>query len=103
MAVRNHDTTQGDGVAVGSPNLKGRVVVLPEKGDATDWHPYKDGQVYTVTALARFQFRREVRQADGSSYVEEYDLQPGSTVKRAGPFEHRVINLSDAPAVFLKG
>lgn len=103
MAVRNHDTAQGDGVAVGSPNLKGRVVVLPEKGDATDWHSYKDGQVYTVTAMGRFQFRREVRRADGSTYVEEYDLQPGSTITRTGPFEHRVINVSDAPAVFMKG
>ena len=103
MAVRNHDTAQGDGVAIGSPKLQGRVVVLPEKGDATDWHSYKDGQTYTVTALAHFQFRREVRCADGSSVVEEYDLQPGSTIKRTGPFEHRVINLAERPAVFLKG
>lgn len=103
MTVHNHDTAQGDGVAVGSPNLKGRIVVLPEKGDATDWHPYKDGEEYTVTALSRFQFRREVRRADGSTVAEEYDLQPGSTVKRVGPFEHRVINLSDSPGVFSKG
>jgi len=103
MTVHNHDTAPGDGVAVGSPNSKGRVVVLPERGDATDWHPYKDGDEYTVTALSRFQFRREVRRADGSTTVEEYDLQPGSTVKRVGPFEHRVINLSDSPAVFRKG
>src|SRR3546814_916581 len=75
MAVRNHDTAQGDGVAIGAPNLKGRVVVLPEKGDATDWQSYKDGQAYTGTALAHFRFRREVRCADGSSAVEEYDLQ----------------------------
>src|SRR3546814_8893483 len=77
MAVRNHDTAQGDGVAIGSPKLQGRVVVLPEQGDATDWHSYKDGQVYTVTALAHFHFRREVRRADGSSAVEEYDCNPG--------------------------
>lgn len=103
MTVRNHDTAKGDGVAIGSPTLKGQVVVLPEKGDATDWHPYKDGQAYTVTALSRLRFRREVRRPDGSTDVEEYDLQPGSTIKRVGPFEHRVINLGDAPAVLLKG
>lgn len=103
MTVHNHDTAQGDGVAVGSPGLGGRVVVLPEKGDATDWHPYKPGEDYTVTALSRFRFRREVRCADGSTAVEEYDLQPGSTIKRSGPFEHRVINLADSPAVFQKG
>ena len=103
MAVHNHDTASGDGVAVGSPNLKGRVVVLPEKGDATDWHAYRDGETYTVSAIARFRFRREVRRADGSAHAEEYDLQPGSTVTRTGPFEHRIINLSDSPAVFLKG
>lgn len=103
MTVHNHDTKPGDGVAIGSPNLKGRIVVLPERGDATDWHPYKDGQVYTVTALSRLQFQREVRRPDGTTAVEEYDLQPGSTIKRTGPFEHRVTNLSDTPAVFMKG
>jgi len=102
MTVTNHDTATGDGVAIGSPNLRGRIVVLPEKGDATGWHPYHAGQDYTVVALSRFQFRRELRRADGSTTVEEYDLQPGSTIKRSGPFEHRVTNLSDAPAVFMK-
>lgn len=103
MTVRNHDTAAGDGVAIGSPNLKGRIVVLPEKNDATDWHAYKDGEVYTVTALSHFRFRREVKRADGSTSTEEYDLQPGSTITRTGPFEHRVTNLAEEPAVFRKG
>ena len=103
MAVHNHDTAAGDCVAIGSPKLQGRIVVLPEKNDATDWHSYKDGEVYTVTALSRFQFRRDVKRADGSTFAEEYDLQPGSTIKRTGPFEHRVTNLAETPGVFRKG
>mgnify|MGYP003636135559 CR=1 FL=1 len=87
MTVHNHDTSKGDGVAIGSPNVKGRLVVFPEKGDATEWHKY----------------RREVRRADGTTDAEEYDLQPGSTIKRSGPFEHRVISQSEEPAMFRKG
>ncbi|WP_339850875.1 hypothetical protein [uncultured Nisaea sp.] len=103
MTVHNHDTSKGDGVAIGSPNVKGRLVVFPEKGDATEWHKYGADETYTVTALTRFLFRREVRRADGTTDAEEYDLQPGSTIKRSGPFEHRVISQSEEPAMFRKG
>ncbi len=103
MTVRNYDTAQGDGVAIGSPGRTRPIIVLPEKGDATDWHAYDAGQEYLVRAISHFHFRREIRMPDGSTAVEEYDLQPGSTIKRSGPFEHRVINLADTPAVFCKG
>ncbi|EDP63576.1 hypothetical protein BAL199_07583 [alpha proteobacterium BAL199] len=103
MAVQNYDTAAGDGVAIGSPNVQGRIVVLPEQNDATDWHSYPSGQEYTVTALSHFHFRREVRNPDGSTSSEVYELQAGSTIKRVGPFEHRVTNLATTPAVFIKG
>ncbi|UUX51061.1 hypothetical protein NUH88_05055 [Nisaea acidiphila] len=102
MTVFNYDSEQGHGVAISSPNIKGHIVVLPEKGDATDWHKYGAGETYVVTAMTRFPFRREVRREDGTVEVEEYDLAAGSTIKRSGPFEHRVINLSDETVVFGK-
>lgn len=103
MTVKKYDTAAGDGVSIGSPGRSRPIIVLPEPGDATDWHSYKSGEEYLVRAISRLHFRREIRAADGSTAVEEYDLQPGSTVKRTGPFEHRVINLADTPAVFCKG
>ena len=103
MSVHNQDTKKGDGVAIGSPNVIGRLVVFPELGDATEWHKYGADETYTVTALTRFLFRREVRQADGTIVAEEYDLQPETTIKRSGPFEHRVISQSEEPSLFPQG
>ena len=102
MAVHNYDATSGDGVAVGSPKLGGRVVVLPETGAGTEWHSYPAGAVYRMVALSRFHFRREIRLGDGSTATEEFDLQPGSSIVRNGPFEHKVTSLTTGPAVFLK-
>lgn len=102
MAVKFHETAEGDGVVVRSPGRPGDIVVLPELGDATDWHKYGEGETYSVRAMTPFKFRREVRRADGSIDVEEYDLQPESIITRTGPFEHRVINQSERGAVFCK-
>lgn len=102
MAVKFHETAKGDGVEVGSPDRPGNIIVLPEAGDATDWHKYGAGETYSIRAMTPFKFRREVRREDGSIDVEEYDLQPESIITRSGPFEHRVINQSERGAVFCK-
>ncbi|MEP2168801.1 hypothetical protein [Nisaea sp.] len=102
MAVKFFETGEGDGVVVRSPKREGDIVVLPEAGDATDWHKYGAGETYSVRAMTPFKFRREVRREDGSIELEEYDLQPESILTRTGPFEHRVTNLTERGAVFCK-
>lgn len=102
MAITSFDTELGDGVMVSTPGGAGRLVLLPEKGDGTNWHKYPAGETYKVTAHTRLVFRREVRREDGSIEVEQYDLQPGSTIIRTGPFEHRVISECDKPILFCK-
>ncbi|MEO9961987.1 hypothetical protein [Nisaea sp.] len=103
MTVENQGTNKSDRVAFSALNAKERLVALPDNGDATEWCKYSADETRTLTNLTRFLFRRDVRRACGTTGAQEYDLQPGTIIKRSGPFEHCVISSSEEPAIFRNG